>query len=95
MARLREGVANVTTQLESTTYLDCHVNRLGGKTVRCDLMLYVYILYTYYSYILYSLYSAPNVFYYVWGFREALQNAIIRNNNYFLLDLSTEWRIVN
>lgn len=27
------GVVNVTTQLESTTYLDCHVNRLGGKTV--------------------------------------------------------------
>merc|ERR1719273_2278420 len=33
VARLREGVANVTTQLESTTYLDCHVNRIGGKTV--------------------------------------------------------------
>lgn len=29
----REGVTNVTTQLESTTYLDCFVNRLGGKTV--------------------------------------------------------------
>jgi len=27
------GIVNVTTQLESTTYLDCHVNRLGGKTV--------------------------------------------------------------
>jgi len=27
------GWVNVTTQLESTTYLDCHVNRLGGKTV--------------------------------------------------------------
>jgi len=27
------GMVNVTTQLESTTYLDCHVNRLGGKTV--------------------------------------------------------------
>jgi len=27
------GVLNVTTQLEGTTYLDCHVNRLGGKTV--------------------------------------------------------------
>jgi len=32
-ARLREGVTNVTTQLESTTYLDCFINRLGGKTV--------------------------------------------------------------
>ena len=28
------GVLNVTTQLEGTTYLDCHVNRLGGKTVK-------------------------------------------------------------
>ena len=28
------GVVNVTTQLESTTYLNCYVNRLGGKTVR-------------------------------------------------------------
>ena len=28
------AVVNVTTQLESATYLDCHVNRLGGKTVR-------------------------------------------------------------
>ena len=27
------AVVNVTTQLESATYLDCHVNRLGGKTV--------------------------------------------------------------
>lgn len=27
------GVVNVTTQLESTTYLNCYVNRLGGKTV--------------------------------------------------------------
>ena len=27
------GKVNVTTQLESSTYLDCHVNRLGGKTV--------------------------------------------------------------
>jgi hypothetical protein len=25
---------NVTTQLGSTTYLHCKVNRLGGKTVR-------------------------------------------------------------
>jgi len=27
------GMVNVTTQLESTTYLNCYVNRLGGKTV--------------------------------------------------------------
>ena len=27
------GIVNVTTQLESTTYLNCYVNRLGGKTV--------------------------------------------------------------
>jgi len=27
------GLVNVTTQLESTTYLNCYVNRLGGKTV--------------------------------------------------------------
>jgi len=31
--RADRGMVNVTTQLESTTYLDCHVNRLGGKTV--------------------------------------------------------------
>ena len=28
------GLANVTTQLEGSTYLHCRVNRLGGKTVR-------------------------------------------------------------
>lgn len=27
------GLANVTTQLEGSTYLHCRVNRLGGKTV--------------------------------------------------------------
>jgi len=29
----KPGMLNLTSQLESTTYLDCRVNRLGGKTV--------------------------------------------------------------
>ena len=35
------AVVNVTTQLESATYLDCHVNRLGGKTVgKCAFLFF-------------------------------------------------------
>ena len=39
------GIVNVTTQLESTTYLNCYVNRLGGKTVSSTSHHNIYLLY--------------------------------------------------